>query len=74
MLVLFVYKFTTNEAIKVFGIVPVPNTLAPWACLVLFQFIPNVSFFGHLAGIMVGSVHLPPLPQHQAHPLCVPPN
>eukprot|EP00037_Helgoeca_nana_P022530 m.230244 g.230244 ORF g.230244 m.230244 type:complete len:305 (+) comp26020_c0_seq2:479-1393(+) len=53
-LVVFVYKFSTNEAIKIFGVIQVPNTLAPWACLLLFQLIPNVSFFGHLAGILVG--------------------
>eukprot|EP00038_Savillea_parva_P013776 m.9253 g.9253 ORF g.9253 m.9253 type:complete len:163 (+) comp2615_c0_seq1:2250-2738(+) len=54
MLVIFVYKFSTHEAIKIFGVVSVPNTLAPWACLLLFQLIPHVSFFGHLAGILVG--------------------
>eukprot|EP00041_Stephanoeca_diplocostata_P016459 m.324283 g.324283 ORF g.324283 m.324283 type:complete len:338 (-) comp20371_c0_seq9:538-1551(-) len=58
LLVVYVYKFSTNESIRVFGIIPVPNTLAPWACLVLLQFLPGVSFLGHLSGILIGLAYV----------------
>jgi hypothetical protein len=39
------------------GFVSVPPALYPWALLVLSQFImPNISFLGHLAGILTGNL------------------
>ena len=44
---------------SVFGFFFVPAYLYPWALLVVLQFImPQVSFIGHLAGIIVGSLQL----------------
>lgn len=41
--------------VRVFGMFPVPKNLYPWLLLVLFQIIiPNVSFLGHLVGILMG--------------------
>lgn len=54
LLVVFVYKFSTSESVKVFGLFPIPNTIAPWAALLLFQLIPHVSFLGHLSGMATG--------------------
>eukprot|EP00040_Diaphanoeca_grandis_P030626 m.181429 g.181429 ORF g.181429 m.181429 type:complete len:345 (+) comp32065_c1_seq1:321-1355(+) len=54
LMVVYIYKFSVKESIKVFGLFSIPNTLAPWVCLLLFQLLPNVSFLGHLSGIIVG--------------------
>lgn len=42
---------------SVFGFVSVPIMLYPWALLIAAQFImPNISFLGHLSGILVGTL------------------
>jgi membrane associated rhomboid family serine protease len=39
------------------GFVSLPPALYPWALLILTQFImPNISFLGHLAGILTGNL------------------
>lgn len=43
---------------SVFGLFSVPTRLYPWVLMVLLQvLIPGVSFFGHLAGVLVGAAH-----------------
>ena len=43
---------------SVFGLFSVPTRLYPWVLMVLLQVVmPNVSFLGHLAGVLVGFVH-----------------
>ena len=42
---------------SVFGLFNVPAKLYPWILLMVLQFmIPNISFMGHLSGILVGSM------------------
>jgi len=42
---------------SLFGMVNVPSALYPWALLVVLQlFMPNLSFMGHLCGILAGSL------------------
>ncbi|KAG7369610.1 rhomboid family protein [Nitzschia inconspicua] len=42
---------------SLFGFVSVPQTSYPWALLILLQFImPQISFLGHLAGILTGNL------------------
>lgn len=42
---------------SLFGFVNVPAYLYPWALLIVLQFImPNLSFTGHLAGIITGTL------------------
>ncbi len=44
---------------SLFGIVTVPTKYYPWAMLVAMQFLmPNVSFVGHLAGLLCGFLHV----------------
>jgi len=44
---------------SVFGLFSVPTRLYPWVLLVLMQVVmPNISFFGHLAGLLVGVLHV----------------
>lgn len=44
---------------SVFGTVRVPSRAYPWALLVVLQFImPQISFLGHLSGILTGTLHL----------------
>ncbi len=44
---------------SLFGLVNVPSKLYPWAMLVAMQLIlPGVSFEGHLAGLLVGALHV----------------
>ena len=44
---------------SLFGMVNVPSALYPWALLVVLQlFIPNLSFMGHLCGILAGSLQI----------------
>lgn len=58
--VIFALKVVTthlqpNGMTMIMGIVPVPTRLACWAELVVISVIfPNVSFVGHLSGILVG--------------------
>lgn len=46
----------SSPNLTIFGIVTVPGYVYPWALLVLVQLIlPNVSFLGHLCGILTGT-------------------
>jgi len=52
-------NLSPNVTRSVFGFFRVPSYLYPWALLVALQFIlPNVSFVGHLSGILVGTLQL----------------
>lgn len=47
-----------SPTMSVFGFFRVPTKLYPWVLLVIMQIImPNVSFLGHLSGIMVGFLY-----------------
>lgn len=42
---------------SVFGFITVPSYLYPWVLLILLQMVmPNLSFLGHLAGILTGTL------------------
>ena len=46
---------TTNTSRSFFGLFSVPTKLYPWIILVVMQFVmPNISFLGHLSGMLVG--------------------
>jgi membrane associated rhomboid family serine protease len=50
-------NMSPTQARSLFGVASVPAYLYPWALLVLLQFImPNLSFLGHLVGIMTGTL------------------
>ena len=52
-------NLSPNQARSLFGFATVPAYLYPWVLLFLLQFImPNLSFMGHLAGILVGYLEL----------------
>lgn len=52
-------NLSPSTARSVFGFFRVPAHLYPWALLLALQFIlPQVSFLGHLAGILVGTLQL----------------
>ena len=45
-----------NQSFTIFWLVTVPGYVYPWALLVLVQLIlPNVSFLGHLCGVLTGT-------------------
>jgi rhomboid domain-containing protein 1 len=62
--VIFALKVLTtyelpHETSMVMGILPVPMRYACWAELILIQLlVPNASFTGHLAGIIVGLLYV----------------
>jgi membrane associated rhomboid family serine protease len=46
-----------NQSRSIFGFFSVPSYLYPWALLVILQMLmPNLSFLGHLAGILTGTL------------------
>jgi membrane associated rhomboid family serine protease len=48
---------TPNQSRTLFGIVNLPPYIYPWALLILLQmFMPNLSFLGHLSGILTGTL------------------
>ncbi|KAL7531077.1 hypothetical protein ACHAXR_003836 [Thalassiosira sp. AJA248-18] len=50
-------NMSPNRARSVFGVFQVSSRMYPWALLVVLQFImPQISFLGHLAGILVGTL------------------
>lgn len=52
-------NMTPNAQRSVFGFANVPSQAYPVVMLVVMQFImPNISFVGHLCGILVGMLHL----------------
>ena len=49
----------SNQPRSLFGLVSVPSSVYPWALLVVLQiFMPNLSFLGHLSGILAGTLQL----------------
>jgi membrane associated rhomboid family serine protease len=47
----------SNGSRSIFGVFSVPSYLYPWALLLVLQFVmPNLSFMGHLAGILTGTL------------------
>ncbi|CAG5124541.1 unnamed protein product [Candidula unifasciata] len=62
--VLFAIKVLTthyspNEPTRLLGFIPVPSKHIYWAELLLIQMlVPNASFVGHLAGILVGLAYI----------------
>ena len=49
-------SWATAPTRSVYGIFSVPSKLYPWVLLLIMQvIIPNVSFLGHLSGILVGT-------------------
>jgi rhomboid domain-containing protein 1 len=54
--VLETYLHSSSSSRSLFGFVSVPPSLYPWVLLVILQFLmPNISFLGHLCGILVGN-------------------
>ncbi len=52
-------NFNPNRMRSVFGFFQVSSKMYPWALLVILQFImPQISFLGHLSGILVGTLQL----------------
>eukprot|EP00568_Trieres_chinensis_P011483 CAMPEP_0183312236 /NCGR_PEP_ID=MMETSP0160_2-20130417/40855_1 /TAXON_ID=2839 ORGANISM="Odontella Sinensis, Strain Grunow 1884" /NCGR_SAMPLE_ID=MMETSP0160_2 /ASSEMBLY_ACC=CAM_ASM_000250 /LENGTH=254 /DNA_ID=CAMNT_0025477051 /DNA_START=314 /DNA_END=1075 /DNA_ORIENTATION=+ len=52
-------NLSPNTTRDVFGFFRVPAYLYPWALLLVLQFVmPQVSFVGHLSGILVGTLQL----------------
>lgn len=50
-------NLSTTRSRSLFGFVNVPTYLYPWALLILLQmFMPNLSFLGHLSGILTGTL------------------
>ncbi|CAM9169986.1 unnamed protein product [Ectocarpus fasciculatus] len=50
---------STQPTRSVFGMIQVPTRMYPWVLLVLLSvFMPNISFVGHLSGILVGVMHV----------------
>ena len=48
-----------HQSRSIFGLVTVPSFAYPWILLIILQFIvPNLSFTGHLAGILLGSAQV----------------
>ena len=46
-----------GETRSIFGFFEVPAKVYPWVLLIMLQFlIPNVSFMGHLSGILTGTI------------------
>lgn len=51
-------KVSSSEGQQVFGLMPVPKKYYPWIMLALMQLmIKNVSFIGHLAGLLLGLMY-----------------
>jgi membrane associated rhomboid family serine protease len=52
-------NMTPNAQRSVFGFANVPSQVYPMVMLIVMQFImPNISFVGHLCGIIAGTLHL----------------
>lgn len=52
-------NLTPHRSRSLFGFVSVPSVAYPWALLVFLQIVmPNLSFMGHLAGILTGTLQL----------------
>lgn len=52
------FKSDWSEIIAIFGFLNIPKKIYPWILLVLIQLmITNVSFLGHLTGILVGYIY-----------------
>ena len=50
-------NLSPNRTRSVFGIMQVSSKMYPWALLVVLQFVmPQISFLGHLSGILVGTL------------------
>jgi rhomboid domain-containing protein 1 len=50
-------SLSPNVSRNIFGFFSIPPFLYPWALLILLQmFLPNLSFLGHLSGIITGTL------------------
>ena len=50
-------SLSPHRSRSVFGVFTVSSRMYPWALLIVLQFImPNISFLGHLSGILVGTL------------------
>jgi len=50
-------SLSPNRTRSVFGVFQVSSKMYPWALLVVLQFImPQISFLGHLSGILIGTL------------------
>jgi hypothetical protein len=43
LMVVYVYKFTYSETVRLYGLVNVPTPAAPWIVFVVFMFVPGTS-------------------------------
>lgn len=56
-LIIVYAKLASIEQFSVFGMIPVPAKIYPWALLIIWQLlIPGLSFVGHLSGLLVGQM------------------
>ena len=50
-------SLSPHRSRSVFGVFTVSSRMYPWALLLVLQFVmPNISFLGHLSGILVGTL------------------
>eukprot|EP00729_Bicosta_minor_P002893 gene2893-13586_t len=58
MLVIFVYKFTYSETIRLYGVINAPTPVVPWLVFVIFMTVPRTSTLAHFCGLVVGYAYV----------------